>query len=95
MKEYKDVKRASEAALGGLSRTIVDNLSQEDADQLFIELSMSLFIASLDFELPFEKFASELAHKQTVFTFEVAKNVINLKHAIDAVEGKDYDFKEI
>ena len=95
MKKYDDVKRAAEAALRGLCRTIVDNLSQEDADHLFIELSMSLFSASLDFELPFNEFAGELAHKQTVFIFEVAKTIIEYKHAVDAGEGNDYDFEDI
>ena len=94
-KKYADVKRAAEAALRGLCRTIADNLSQEDADHLFIELSMSLFTASLDFELPFEKFAHDLAHKQAAFTLNVAENVVKYKHALDAGEGDNYDFKEI
>lgn len=95
MKKYDDIKRAAEAALRGLCRTIADNLSQEDADHLFIELSMSLFTASLDFELPFEKFAPDVAHKQAVFTLNVAKTVTKYKHAIDAGEGDDYDFEDI
>ena len=95
MKEYKDIKRAAEAALRGLCRTIADNLSEEDANHLFIELSMSLFTASLDFNLPFEEFAHDLAHKQAAYTLHIAETSVGYKRAIDAGEGDDYDFEEI
>lgn len=95
MKEYKDIKRAAEAALRGLCSTIADNLTQEEANKLFIELSMSLFTASLDFALPFDKFAADLAHKQAAYTLHIAETAVGYKHAIDAGEGDDYDFEEI
>ena len=95
MKEYNDVKRAAEAALRGLCRTIVDNLSAEDANKLFIELSMSLFTALLDFSLPFEKFTNELACKQATYTLNIAESSISCKRAIDTGEGDDYDFEKI
>lgn len=95
MKNYKDVKRAAEAALRGLCRTIADNLTQEEANKLYIELSLSLFTASLDFALPFDKFAADLAHKQATYTMCVLDTAVGYKHALDAGEGDDYDFEEI
>ena len=95
MKEYKEVKRTAEAALRGLCRTIADNLNEEDADHLFIELSMSLFTASLNFNLPFDEFAADLAHKQAAYTFHIAESSVRYKKAIDAGEGDNYDFEEI
>jgi len=94
-KNYNDVKRAAEAALKGLCRTIADNLDQEEANKLFIELSMSLFTASLDFNLPFDKFAADLAHKQAAYTVQIAETVVEYKHARDVGKGDNYDFEEI
>lgn len=92
-KKYDDVKRAAEANIRGLCKAIRNNLDEKEADQLFIELSMSLFAASIDFELPFDKFAADLAHKQAIYTMEFAETVVGVKHAID--EGDDHDTEEI
>ena len=94
-KNYDDVKKPAEATLRGLCRAIADNLTQEEANKLFIELSMSLFTASLDFNLPFDKFAADLAHKQASYTLCVAETAVGYKHAIDAGGGEDYDVEEI
>ena len=94
-KKYEDGKKPAEATLRGLCRAIADNLTQEEANKLFIELSMSLFTASLDFDLPFDKFAADLSHKQASYTMCVLDTVVGYKHAIDAGEGDDYDFEEI
>lgn len=92
-KKYDDVKRAAEANIRGLCRAINSNLNEEESEQLFIELSMSLFTASLDFSLPYERFTLELAHKQASYTLCVAETTIKCKKAIDA--GDDYDTEEI
>lgn len=92
-KNYDDVKRAAEANIRGLCRAIKSNLNEEETEKLFIELSMSLFTASVDFSLPFEKFAAELAHKQVMYTMQIAEILVDLKHSIDA--GEDYDAEEI
>lgn len=45
-------KRAADAALRGLIRTIYENLNDEEGDKLCLELSLTLFTATLDFSLP-------------------------------------------
>ena len=92
-KNYDDVKRAAEAALKGLCRTIISNLDEKDAEKLLIELSMSLFTASIDFTVPFDKFAAELAHKQANYTFQIAETAVSYKHAID--NGEDYEAEDL
>ena len=92
-KNYTDVKRAAEAALRGLCRTIISNLDEKDAEKLLIELSMSLFTASIDFEMPFDKFAAELSHKQAQYTLHVLDAAVSYKKAIDA--GEDYEAEDL
>lgn len=89
-KKYDDVKRAAEAALKGL---IKENLKDEEVDQLLIELSMSLFAASFDFNLPYDKFAAELSHRLVLYTIEFTNTIVDLKCALDA--GEDDDSEEI
>lgn len=91
-KNYNDVKRAAEAALKGLCTAIKVNLKDAEAEQLFLELSMSLFTTSLDFSLPFDEFTADLAHKQTEYTLQVGGTAVKYKRCIDA--GEYYDNAE-
>ena len=63
MKNYDDVKRAAEAALRGLMRTIYSNLDDKEADNLILELSMSMFTVTINFDLPFNEFQKEVNDK--------------------------------
>ena len=93
MKEYKDVKRAAEANIRGLCRAIKSNLNENEAEKLFIELSMSLFTASLNFDLPVDKFAANLSYKQAGFITQISEEVAAIKWSID--NGEDYDGEKI
>jgi len=87
MKNYDEVKRAAEAALRGLIRTIYGNLKDEEADKLCLELSLTLFTATLDFSLP----VNDFLYAAQMLSIEYQ---INLKEAL--IEAKaDYDKGDI
>lgn len=92
-KNYDDVKRAAEANIRGLCRAIKSNLNQKEAEKLFIELSMSLFTASLNFDLPVEEFSTRLSHRLTGFMFQITEETAVIKRSVD--KGEDYDGEEI
>lgn len=86
-KNYDDVKRAAEAALRGLIRTIYENLNDEEGDKLCMELSLTLFTATLDFSLPVNDFLYAAQMKSIEYQ-------INLKESL--IEAKaDYDKGDI
>lgn len=92
-KKYNDVKKAAEANIWGLCRAIKNNLDTKEVNKLFMELSMTLFTASLDFNLPLDKFISDLSDKQSRFLVQVSDNVTILKQHID--NGEDYDAEDL
>lgn len=92
-KNYDDVKRASEANIRGLCRAIKSNLNAEETETLFIELSMSLFTASLNFNLPIDKFAADLSHKGVNFLSQISAECVAIKKSID--KGENYGAEEI
>ena len=91
-KKYDDVKRAAEAAVKGLMRTIYSNLDNEDAETLLLELSMSFFTSTVNFNLPMDKFEKELNNKNINYQLNLLKTITSVKIKID--EGKD-DFETI
>ena len=91
MKNYDEVKRAAEAALKGLIRTIDSNLNDEDCERLLIELSMTLFTASVNFDLPADEFMLKLSIKQCDYIFTVGEKIVEVKAAIDEKGDKGYE----
>ena len=83
MKKYDDVKRAADAALRGLVRTIYSNLSEEDSEKLCLELSMSLFSSTIDFSEPIEELIPKLAAKTTNYMMCLNDAIINAKSDVD------------
>lgn len=92
-KKYEDVKRAAEANIRGLCRAIRNNLDTKEVNHLFMELSMTLFTASLDFNLPLDVFISDLSDKQSRFLVSTSDAVSKLKFQID--NGEDYDAEDL
>lgn len=86
MKEYEDVKRAAEAALRGLIRTLYSNLDEEDADKLCMELSLSLFSSTLNFSLPVNKFFEEAQIKSIEYQINLKERLCKAKAAFDKGE---------
>lgn len=86
MKEYKDVKRAADAALRGLIRTIYSNLDEDDANKLCMELSLSLFSSTLDISLPVNKFFEELQSKSINYQLILIDSLIKAKVDFDKGE---------
>jgi hypothetical protein len=91
MKEYKEVKRAAEAALRGLMRTIYENLEEEEADSLCLELSLSLFTATLDFSLPATKFFEEAQIKSIDYQLNLSDSLYEAKAAFDKGDINEAD----
>ena len=83
MKEYKDIKRAAEAALRGLTRTIYENLEDEESSKLCLELSLELFTATLDFSLPVAKFFEEAQLKSINYQLNLRDSLCEAKEAYD------------
>lgn len=83
MKNYDEVKRAAEAALRGLIRTIYENLEDEEADKLCMELSLTLFTTTLDFGLPVDKFYHEAQIKSIEYQLNLKDNLIAAKADYD------------
>lgn len=83
MKEYKDVKRAAEAALRGLIRSIYENLEEEEADKLCLEMSMSLFNTTIDYSLPFDLFMIKYDEKFKHYTIALTKQTYFAKSDYD------------
>ena len=86
MKEYNDVKRAADAALRGLIRTIYSNLDEDDANKLCMELSLSLFSSTLDISLPVNKFFEELQSKSINYQLILIDSLIKAKVDFDKGE---------
>ena len=89
MKKYKEVKRAAEAALRGLIRTIYSNLDEEDADKLCLELSLSLFSSTLDFSLPKNKFIEEAQSKSINYQLVLMDSLFKAKADFDKGDIND------
>lgn len=91
MKNYDDVKRAAEAALRGLIRTIYGNLKDEEGDKLCLELSLSLFTATLDFSLPVDKFYHEAQIKSIEYQLNLKDTLIEAKADYDKGDINEAD----
>lgn len=91
MKEYKDVKRAAEAALRGLIRTVYQNLDSKEADNLCIELSMSLVTATLDFDEEHDILADHLATLMSSYMICIGDTVMKYKANYDKGETNEAD----
>lgn len=83
MKKYDDVKRAAEAALRGLIRTVYSNLDEDDADKLCMELSLSLFSSTIDFSLPVNKFLEEAELKSINYQLTLRDSLCKAKADFD------------
>ena len=86
MKSYDDVKKASEEAIYELAKTIRGVLSEEESDRLYMELAMTLFVLTLDFDLSEEDFVNELNNTNVNFALNIIDHTMKLKKAIDKGE---------
>lgn len=91
MKEYNEVKRAAEAALRGLIRTVYENLKEDEAENLLMELSLSLFTATLDFSLPVNDFLYDAQMKSIDYQITLKNKLIEAKADYDKgdINGSD------
>lgn len=93
MKNYNDVKRAAEAALRGLMKTIYSNLDEKEADKLVLELSMSMYTTTINFDLPLDQFQKEVNKQNLNYQLILMDVITSTKIKIDA--GGYNDFKTI
>lgn len=91
MKNYDEVKRAAEAALRGLIRTIYENLKDDEADNLCLELSLTLFTTTLDFSLPVDKFLEEAQIKSIDYQITLKNQLIEAKINFDKGDINEAD----
>ena len=91
MKEYKKVKRAAEAATKGMVRAIYDSLDSKEADNLCIELSMSLVTATLDFNEEYDTLASHLAELMASYMHCICVTVMKYKDDYDKGKTNEAD----
>lgn len=93
MKNYNDVKTAAEAALRGLMKTIYSNLDEKEADKLVLELSMSMYTRTINFDLPLDQFQKEVNKQNLNYQLTLMDVITSTKIKIDA--GGYNDFKTI
>jgi len=91
MKEYNEVKRAVEEALIGLIRTVYENLKEDEAENLLMELSLSLFTATLDFSLPVNDFLYDAQMKSIDYQITLKNNLIEAKDNYDKGDMNEFD----
>lgn len=91
MNKNYDVKRAADAALRGLIRTIYENLNDEEGDKLCLELSLTLFTATLDFSLPVDKFYHEAQIKNIEYQLTLKDILIEVKADYDKGDINEAD----